>query len=240
MFKSKTKPNSTESLPLEPPSGSLVLSTNDTLLLSLSEPVAESLRYLLARLKSRDEFPAKVALTSSLRGEGVTYISMALGTVMANDFPETICVVDLNWWHPSQQPTAGKGVAGIVRGESTVEEAIVATNYSNLSLLPAGKVSTSERPILVNSQRLADTISKITTHFDYVLLDLPAVLSTSEVIPLISLADAALFVLRHGSASFDKLERAIEDIDHIQVLGAVMNQVELTTPQWVLKFMPGA
>lgn len=240
MFKSKTKKRSNNPSPSDPAAGELVLASNNEILLTMSETVAESLRYLLARLKSRDEFPGKVALTSALQGEGVTYISQALGTVMANDFPESICVVELNWWHPFPQPTNSNGVAGIVRGENTLEEALVATNYPNLSLIPAGWVSTSERPILVNSQRLADTIAEITNHFDYVLLDLPAVLSTSEVIPLISLADAALFVLRHGSASFDKLERAIEDIDHVQVLGAVMNQVELTTPQWMLKFMPGA
>ena len=240
MFKSETKKQPTNTSPLDPTTGSLVLGTNNDILLTMSEPVAESLRYLLARLKSRDEFPAKVALTSALRGEGVTYISQSLGTVMANDFPEKICVVELNWCYPSQQSTNSNGIAGIIRGECTLEEALVATNYPNLSLIPAGRVSTSERPILVNSQRLADTIAEISNHFDYVLLDLPAVLSTSEVIPLISLADAALFVLRHGSASFDKLERAIEDINHVQVLGAVMNQVELTTPQWMLKFMPRA
>jgi Mrp family chromosome partitioning ATPase len=242
-FKRRSK-QSNGSLPTEsiPRSLSLVTAGGETIL-SLSDTVAESLRYLLVRLRSRNEFPSTLALTSTLRGEGVTYISRALGAVMANDFPASVCVVELNWWRPAVRPastTAEKGLAAVVLGERSLEEMLITTNYPNLALLPAGQVSGPERPVLANGQRLADTISEIGNHFDYVILDLPAVLATSEVIPLVSLAESSMLVIRHGAASFDKLEQAVDDISHIPTLGAIMNQVELATPMWMLKYMPSA
>lgn len=212
-----------------------------TPVMTFSAEVVEALRYILARLKRRGALPPALALVAALNGEGVTYVSRALGTVMANDLPATTCVVELNWWRPAAEiPAANgdKGIAAVSRGEVPLAEALVETNFPNLVLLPAGYVPRQERTALANSEGLATLLNDLSDRFDYLVLDIPAVLATSDAIPLVSLADACCLVVDYGAASVEKIGQALEDIDHVAVLGTIMNEVELATPQWLLNFMP--
>lgn len=67
-----------------------------------SARVAASLRYLVARVRIHDgeEFPACLALTAALRGEGVTFVTHSLASVIAYDTARSVVVVDLNWAAP--------------------------------------------------------------------------------------------------------------------------------------------
>lgn len=209
--------------------------------MSFSPGVVESLRYMLSRLASQEEIPGSLAFLSALREEGVTYISRALGTVMANDLPVDVCVVELNWWWWAAVPPGAphtEGLAGVLRGEVTLDEALVETNRDNLTLLPAGRVPLNERPVVARSAALAKTLEALASRYDYLLLDVPAINATSDALPLASLADAACLVVRQGVTSMEKVQLAIDDIEHLPVLGVVMNHVEMATPEWLFKYVP--
>ena len=62
--------------------------------------VVRSYRHMLSRQTREAPLPSGTALVSALRGEGVTYTSLALGTILAADQAATVCVVELNWWWP--------------------------------------------------------------------------------------------------------------------------------------------
>src|SRR4051812_37311600 len=65
--------------------------------------VATALRYFLARVQLHDSkgLPARIALTSALVGEGVTYVTRSLAAVIAYDTESSVAIVDLNWRRPS-------------------------------------------------------------------------------------------------------------------------------------------
>src|SRR5262249_60333027 len=91
--------------------------------------VTESLRYLLARLRLGvgGDLPRRIGITSSVSGEGVTFISRSLGVVLANDSAKSVCVVDLNWHSPSSTWTEPDhaGVAQVLDGTATLGQALV-------------------------------------------------------------------------------------------------------------------
>lgn len=209
--------------------------------MTFSAAVVESLRYLLAHLNRENGIPQRLVLASALRQEGVTYLSRALGTVMANDMPVDVCVVELNWWWWASVPPGAPsttGLAGVLRGEAELDQALVRTQRPNLHLLPAGRVSAIERPVVARSAGLRETIDLLHERFDYLLLDIPALLATSDALPLVTLADAGCLVVRQGVTSIEHVQEAQEYLAQIPIAGVIMNQVELATPSWLLKYIP--
>jgi Mrp family chromosome partitioning ATPase len=220
----------------------LVLSAGDgTEWMSFPFTVVDSLRHMVAKVTRQETFPARLSLVASLRQEGVTYISRALGATMANDMELNICVIELNWWWPAQQPEAvasGPGLAAVLAGEATMEEALVSTGLPNLHLLPAGNAPSHRRAALARSTGLGTVINDLTRRFDHLLLDIPAALATNDAIPLASFGTACCLVLKQGVTPVGKARTALQDLDHIPNLGVVMNQVEIATPSFILRMVP--
>lgn len=69
--------------------------------------ITSALRYFVARAQSSDvdRLPPCLAVTSALRGEGVTYVTRSLGAVLAYDADASVVVVDLNWALPGGEAT---------------------------------------------------------------------------------------------------------------------------------------
>ena len=83
------------------------------------------LRHMVARLEAQEKggFPARLALTSALSGEGVTFVTRSLAAVLANDLDRQICLVDLNWWSADaarSSVASRSGMAGVVAGDLEV------------------------------------------------------------------------------------------------------------------------
>lgn len=71
--------------------------------------VAGALRYFMARVQLHDAqgLPERLALTSALIGEGVTYITRSLAAAIAYDTDASVVVVDLTFRRPV--PSGGAG-----------------------------------------------------------------------------------------------------------------------------------
>ena len=209
---------------------------------TFSGKVVHSLRRMITKLAYADELPKRIALVSALREEGVTYTTLAMGTTIASDLDKTVCVVELNWWWPGmtlQVPDVNsRGVAAVLAGEATLDDVIVPTGLPNLRLLPAGEMPVEKRPIMARNAALKELINNLSKRYDYLLLDVPAILTTSDAISLASLADGCCLVIRQGVTSVEKVNLALDDIDHLNILGAIMNQVKVKTPSLLLKFIP--
>ena len=202
--------------------------------------VVDSLRHMVTRIARHAPFPMRLSLLASLEQEGVTYLSRALATTMAHDMEATICVVELNWWRPSDDyaVNVGGGLAAVLTGQAQLEEAIIPTGLSNLSVLPAGQIAVEKRAALARSSLLKETIDQLGRQFDHLILDIPAVLTANDAIPLASLSDAACLVARQGVTTVGDARMALDDVDHLPILGVVMNQVNLSTPDMLLQYIP--
>jgi Mrp family chromosome partitioning ATPase len=66
----------------------------------LPASAVDAVRDLLSSLHQRESgrpLPGKLAFTSALAGEGVSYISHAAAAVLVHDYRQRVCLVDLNW-----------------------------------------------------------------------------------------------------------------------------------------------
>jgi Mrp family chromosome partitioning ATPase len=130
------------------------------------------------------------------------------------------------------------GIAQVVAGTATLDEALVQTGLPNLCLLPAGELMLKERPVLARSAGLHTLINDLSERFDYLLLDVPAILTSSDAIALAALGDACCLVIRQGVTSTPTVQRALDQIKHMKMLGIILNRVAIQTPAWLQRLVP--
>jgi hypothetical protein len=241
-------------------------------------PVISSMRHLETSLMYKGALPARIAMVSALRQEGVTYNTLALATTLAYDLAVRVCVVELNWWSPGirtepipedensetkprklrrakkpkvdssttaveSQETAIQlssttGLAAVLMGNTTLDEALIQTALPNLMLLPAGDLPLSQRPAIARHDMLKACIKQLSRRFDHILLDVPAILGTSDAIALASLSTACCVVVRQGVTPMSQVRRALDDVKHLTMLGVILNQARMSLPNWVGAFVP--
>jgi Mrp family chromosome partitioning ATPase len=212
--------------------------------------VVTSVRHMVTGLSCNGGVPSSLTVVSALREEGTTYTSMALATVIASDTSASVCVVELNWWSPGMLRLLSKGpggagaiptaprIAEVLTGKASLNEALITTGLPNLSLLPAGEVALEQRPVIARSDALKELIAALRERFDQLVLDIPAVLATSDAIALASLGDACVVVVHHGLTPHTSVQLALDDLSHLKILGVVLNMARFHTPKFLRDLEP--
>jgi Mrp family chromosome partitioning ATPase len=219
--------------------------------------VVSGLRQMLTRMIASGEWPRSVALTSALREEGVSYTALALSAVLSQDTSKPVCLVDTNWYWPSTPlgdttakpatgaPAVGRvpgaGLAAVLSGELGLDEALVRVQDTNalderqgmdwgLALLPAGQMGQGRRVVAARSPELKAAVAQLRDRFEYLILDVPAVLATSDAIALAGLADGCCLVVQQGVTPAAAVQEALAAIRHLPVKGVIMNHVQVHMP----------
>jgi Mrp family chromosome partitioning ATPase len=209
-------------------------------LADLDPQVAASLRYTISRVSRADTFPSRFALVAALRGEGVTFLTRALGALIAGDYERSVCVVELNWWWPTstayyvdRQPSA----ADLVTRTRSALGSIESTGLPNLSIVPAGHLVPNYRAMTARSADLRKALDLLNKRYDHVILDIPAILATSDAVPLAELSGRCCLVVRQGVTSIEQANLALAEIRHLHIDGVIMNQAKTATPSRILSLI---
>ncbi|HFC12460.1 MAG TPA: hypothetical protein ENJ56_06410 [Anaerolineae bacterium] len=212
------------------------------LLMRFDAGIVDNLRHMTTRLTATTgEIPSRIALVSSLPGEGTTFVSRALATVMAHDMSARIAYVDLNWWSqgtPIFATPDNQGLVSVVTGEKRLDEIFVSTTIPNLTLIPGGQLERGDRPIMARSNVLKSAIDVLDHHFDYLVFDIPAIRATNDSIPLAKLAKGIVMVIKQGETPNDTVRQALDEVKHLNMLGIMLNQVKYKTPNFIRRIIP--
>lgn len=188
------------------------------------------MRQMLTRMVTSGQWPQAVALTSALRGEGVSHSALALSAVLSQDTSMPVCLVDTNWYWPSVPVAESPGLAAVLNGEVELDRALVQVQNSQLMLLPAGQMPQGRRVIAARSPEMKAVIEELRGRFEYLVLDVPSVLATSDAIALAGLADATCLVVHQGVTPAATVQEALGVIKHLPVAGVIMNRVRVHMP----------
>jgi Mrp family chromosome partitioning ATPase len=211
-----------------------ILDEDGSVLHMTPSAVAKSLRYLLARVDLHEGgLPHRVALSSALKKEGVTYVTRSLAAVLAYDTDRSVVVVDMNWTEPSgeQEDERPPGLAEAVDQDLPIETVIKRTANPRLSLVSAGSSPVARRHALAGSVALADKLDELADQFDHVLLDLPPVLASSEAMSIAQLADAFVLVVLQGVTAEAQVHAALDEMRGCEILGVVLNRYHSRIPK---------
>lgn len=142
----------------------------------------------------------KVMVTSSIPGEGKSFVSSNLAYSLATSGKKVV-LLDFDLRNPNTSQLfnlySQKGIIEYVNTEVEIEEIIRETPFENLRVLPAGADVGDHTEILLNG-KLEHLFAYLETMFDYVIIDTPPVDLVSDAYLLSEYCDVTLLVMRHA------------------------------------------
>ncbi len=176
-----------------------------------------------------------LGITSSIAGEGKSFIAMMIANSLARDVDKPITLLECNWENPTLHKHYGlqetPGLAEWLRGECRRED-ICHRIRPNLTVIPAGSAGRDAVRLLQRMQE--DKLSDAFLHSDGILIvDLPPV-ATSAYGPLAaSLVDSLIFVVHVGVTGEPVASEAYSRLEGLPIYGVVFNHVESRMPRWI-------
>ena len=180
--------------------------------------VAEEFRKLRISLSflGIDSSHKKILLTSSISGEGKSFISANLAVSLALTGKKVVLVdMDLN------NPTIDKilnvnreqGVTEFLEGEKYPEEIIKhVDSHENLFFISAGGILPENPSELLSNGKVSELINYLDNIFDYVIIDTSPMVLVTDGYLLTGLCDATLYIIRHHYTPKMLIKRIDENI----------------------------
>ena len=171
-----------------------------------------------------------ILVTSSHRGEGKTFTTLALAHFAAAA-GRRVLVLECDLRQPSAARSLSLpqqwGVSEVLRGQVSAEEAIVSAQSHGVDILLAGKPAMNSAELL-GSTRMMSLLAWATARYDLVLIDTPP----SQVLPdariLAPMVDGVLFCTRWGQSETVAVQRGVQELQAVgaRLHGLVLDGVE--------------
>ena len=198
--------------------------------------ISEDIRTIRTNLQftaNKDE--AKVVLiTSSVPGEGKSFISSNLAAAFASTGESTLLIdsdLRLGRIHKIFGVSSKKGLSNLLVEDDDVDYAdyIKKTEIDNLYIIPRGVVPPNPSELL-NSNNTKKMIEFLREKFDHIRFDGVPINGLPDSLILAGLVDRVIIVSAAGYTKIDELndtKKALEKID-ANIAGVVLNRVSQT------------
>jgi capsular exopolysaccharide synthesis family protein len=141
-----------------------------------------------------------VLITSAVPGEGKSLTAFQMARSIARS-GRSVILVDADMRRPTQNRMFNTdepyGLADILMGEMTLDDALVSSDIDTLHVLHSG-TSNRNPTDLVSTQKMADVISELREEADVVIIDTPACSVVADALLLAPHADCILHVIGAG------------------------------------------
>jgi tyrosine-protein kinase Etk/Wzc len=162
--------------------------------------LAESFRSIRTNLQFiSNETEAKViSITSTVSGEGKTFVCVNLGGIIAYSGKKVI-VLDLDMRRPRIHTAFGldnsKGMSTLLIGKYNVEDVIQKTENDNLHIITAGPIPPNPSELVI-SKVMDEVLAKLKTLYDIIIVDNPPVGLVTDGISMLQRADYPIYLMR--------------------------------------------
>lgn len=191
--------------------------------------VAEQFRALRGRIDAMETAERRIrtlAVTSALPGEGKTTASINLALVTALSVGRRVLLIDCDLRRPRIHSALGlrpkAGLAEVLNGDVTFEEAVMRAEGANLDVL-----AVRDRPVnpseLLGSPGMRDLITAVAKRYDRVILDTPAALGLPDAKAVGDQCDGLLIVVRADETRQEDVQSVLEILGRNRMLGVVLN-----------------
>ena len=201
--------------------------------------IAEQFRELRANINHllQAEMGGKVLLmTSSIPGEGKSFVSINLAVSMAFSGKRT-ALVEFDLYKPKICECLGvtlkEGITDYFQGNATLKEICHPYKIPNLRVVPSGTFLTNPAELILNG-RLPGLIEYLKKEFDYIIIDSPAIGMVSDTKILAPYANLSLYVIRQNYAHHSFLKY----VNDINAAGGMPN-IHLVFNGITIKKVPG-
>ncbi|WP_299249641.1 polysaccharide biosynthesis tyrosine autokinase [uncultured Cytophaga sp.] len=168
--------------------------------------ITESLRSIRTNLEfiSTDKNQKVITVTSTVGGEGKTFVAVNLAGViaMAN---QRVVVIDLDMRKPKIHLAFGAentvGISTVLIGKNSIDEAIQLSRIPDLDYITAGPTPPNPSELIL-LPALDNLIEELKTKYDVIIIDTPPVGIVTDGMLLMSKADIPLYIVRINYSKF--------------------------------------
>ena len=197
--------------------------------------VAEQFRIIRSNLQFvlPKEGQQTILVSSSMGGEGKTFMSINLAAVMAVAGKKTV-VLEFDIRKPKVLKGVGldrkshKGITNYLLGKAEIDDIILpVSELDNLYTIGCGPIPPNPAELLLDS-RMQDFFAEVKKRFDVVVIDTAPIGLVSDAIVLGAYADATVYVVRHNF-TFKKQVQLVEEMyanKKLPHLSLVINDVK--------------
>jgi capsular exopolysaccharide synthesis family protein len=180
-----------------------------------------------------------LGITSSIAGEGKTVTCAQLGRGLASTGNKKVLLVDVDVRKADLTHGMGvrrtPGLTDYLLGGTTLPQILRSTQIPNLSLISSG-IEVNSPADLLAGEKFKRFLQELRTMYDMILLDTPPVLPVADTPTIRELTDGFLFVYRVGYTPYTLLRQAMEELGEKNVVGAVLNGVEVASDSHYQKY----
>lgn len=196
-----------------PVAGMIINNKSKKELVVLENPqsnITESFRLLRTNLKYllSGENKRIIAVQSSISGEGKSFVSMNLASVLAmNNLKVLLVGVDMRMstLHKVINSSNKKGLSTYLINQDLFDDILESTPINNLSYVSSGPVPPNPAELLENGN-FERFLEEAKSRFDYIILDNPPVSLVTDGIIAGRHADVNLFVIRFRYSNKDQIK----------------------------------
>lgn len=195
-----------------------------------------TLRSNLAFLHPNKDQSKIIAVTSTISGEGKTFISINLGGVLALSGKKVV-LLDLDLRKPKVHLSFNahnhSGMSTILIGKDNYEDCIIKTDFETFDIIPSGPTPPNPAE-LANSQAFDNLLEKLKTVYDVIIIDTPPIGIVSDAIFSFQRADLPIYVSRanYSKRVFINNINYLFEQNTIHNLSVVLNGVSIVSSRY--------
>lgn len=195
--------------------------------------LAESFRTIRTNLQfvSVDDKKSKViAVTSTISGEGKTFVSINLAGIIAFSGKKVI-VIDLDMRKPRIHTALGiennRGMSTLLIGKFKLEDVVQQTETDNLDVITAGPIPPNPSELVI-SKTMDNLLEELKTLYDTIIIDNPPVGLVTDGIAMMQKADYPIYVMRtnYSKREFIHFIDRLYFENHLNKLSIILNGVD--------------
>jgi tyrosine-protein kinase Etk/Wzc len=195
--------------------------------------IAEAFRSVRSNLHFiSDEIGAKVmTVTSTISGEGKTFIALNLAGIIAYSGKKVI-VLDLDLRKPKihlgLEVSNMKGMSTILIGRNTIDECIHKSQLENMDFITSGPIPPNPSELML-SKKMYEVIDYLKTKYDMIIIDNPPVGLVTDGIDLMRKADYPIYIFRaeYSKKSFIQNVDRLQNESGLKKLSVILNGVDI-------------
>ncbi|SFW12198.1 GumC family protein [Chitinophaga sancti] len=199
---------------------------NRSVLLEQIFNLRTNLRYLL----SEHTDSTTILITSSISGEGKTFLSAHLGNSLTVNKRKVI-LLELDLRKPKLSRYLGLdnyvGITNYIVENKSIDEIIRKVPNTDLHLISSGPIPPN--PVeLIEGNRMRTLLNTLKERYDYIIIDTAPIGIVSDAKSLAPYIDASLFVVRYNFTLKSKLKAVAESLKegHFHKTGIIFNGIE--------------
>ena len=199
--------------------------------------IAEAIKSVRTNLRfsSINEKVKTILITSSIAGEGKSFVSANLASTFATA-KEKVLLIDCDLRRGRQKNLfemdkhVKLGLSDLLIDNNwmfNLKNYIQNTEVNNLDVLTTGSMPPNPS-VLLESKKIEDIVEELKKQYDVIIFDTPPVGGLTDALVMTRLADVVLIVARAKKTTLELLENTKQALENLNanIAGVILNQVD--------------